>query len=165
MFTCIGNKIKCVNIKSDGFILDHCLIQTQLTLIQNSHSTIQKVFRNFKDLDFEKFWSDANLDELSKPLEDCENTNIEEFLITCNDSITHLLDKHAPFRMFKRKVRPKRLWYNKDLQTQRCIVRNRERLWRKYLQDYLWLSFKIERNRYNKMLKEAKEAFISADIV
>ena len=28
IFTCIGNKIKCVNIKSDGFISDHCLIQS-----------------------------------------------------------------------------------------------------------------------------------------
>ena len=35
----------------------------------------------------------------------------------------------------------------------------------KYLQDHLWLAFKIERNRYKKMLKVAKEAFISADIV
>ena len=51
MFTCIGNKIKCVNIKSDGFILDHCLIQSQLTLVQNSCSTIQKLSKNFKDLD------------------------------------------------------------------------------------------------------------------
>ena len=164
MFTCIGNKIECVNIKSDGFILDHCLIQSQLTLIQNSCSTIQKTSRNFKDLDFEKFWNDANLDELSKPLEDCENTNVEEFLITCNDSITHSLDKHALFRMFKRKIRPRRLWYIEELQTQRCTVRNRERLWRKYLQDHIWLAFKIERNRYNKMLKEAKEAYFSADI-
>ena len=105
------------------------------------------------------------MDEISKPLEDCENTNIEEFLITCSDSITHSLDKHAPIRMFKRKVRTRRLWHNKDLQTQMCIVRNRERLWRKYLQDHLWLAFKIERNRYNKRLKESKEAFISADIV
>ena len=55
MFTCIGNKIKCVNIKSYDFISDHCLIQSQLTMVQNSHSTIQKVSRNFKDLEFEKF--------------------------------------------------------------------------------------------------------------
>ena len=48
MFTCIGNKSKCINIKSDGFILDHCLIQSQLTLVQNSHSIIQKVSRKFK---------------------------------------------------------------------------------------------------------------------
>ena len=79
-------------------------------------------------MDFGKFCSDANLEELSKPLEDCENTNIEEFLITCNESITHSLAKHAPIRMFNRKLRPRRLWYNKDLQAQRCIVRNRERL-------------------------------------
>ena len=101
MFTCIGNKIKCVNIKSDGFILHHCLIQSQLTLVQNSCSIVQKVSRNFKYLDFEKFWNDANLDDLSKPVEDCENTNIEEFLNTCNDSITHSLDKHTPIRMSK----------------------------------------------------------------
>ena len=30
-------------------------------------------------MDFVKFWSDANLEELSKPLEDYENTNLEEF--------------------------------------------------------------------------------------
>ena len=165
MFTCIGNKIKCVNIKSDGFISDHCLIQSQITLVQNSCSIVQKVSRNFKDLDFERFWNDANLDELSKPVEDGENANIEEFLNTCNDSITHSLDKHAPIRMSKRKVRPRRLWYSEELQAQRYTVRNRERLWRKHLQDHLWLAFKIERNRYNKMLKEAKQAFISADIV
>ena len=105
-------------------------------------------------------WMDS-----SKPAEDCENANIEEFLNTCNDSITHSLDKHAPIRMSKRKVRPRRLWYSEELQAQRCTVRNRERLWRKYLQDHLWLAFKIERNRYNKMLKVAMEAFISADIV
>ena len=55
MFTCIGNKIKCINIKSDGFILDHCIIQSQLTLVQNSCCIIQKVSRNFKDMDFGKF--------------------------------------------------------------------------------------------------------------
>ena len=42
LFTCIGNKIKCVNIKSDGLISDHCLIQAQLTLAQNPHSMTQK---------------------------------------------------------------------------------------------------------------------------
>ena len=165
IFTCIGNKIKCVNIKSDGFILDHCLIQSQLNQVQNSHSIVWKTSRNFKDLDFESFWNDANLDELSKPVEDCENANIEEFLNTCNDIITHALDKHAPLRMSKRKVRPRRLWYSEELQAQRCTVRNRERLWRKHLQDHLWLAFTIERNRYNKMLKKAKEAFIYEDIV
>ena len=88
---------------------DHCLIQSQLTLVQNSRSTGQKESRNFKDLDFEQFWNDANLDELSKPVEDCEKANIEEFLITCNDSITHSLDKHAPIRRSKRKVRPRKI--------------------------------------------------------
>ena len=29
LFTCIGNQIKCINIKSDGFISDHCFIQAQ----------------------------------------------------------------------------------------------------------------------------------------
>ena len=79
--------------------------------------------------------------------------------------ITHALNKHAPLRKSKRKVRPRRVWYSEELEAQRCTVRNRERLWRKHLQEHLWLAFKIERNRYNKMLKEAKEAFISEDIV
>ena len=162
MFTCIGNKIKCGNIKSDGFISDHCLIQSQLNLVQNSHSLVHKASRNFRDVDFESFWNNVNLDELSKPVEDCENANIEEFLNTCNEMITHALDKHAPLRKSKKKVRPRRVWYSEELQVQRCIVGNRERLWRKYLHNHLWIAFKIERNRYNKMLKEA---FISQDIL
>ena len=96
---------------------------------------------------FNFFWKDANLDDLSKPVEDCENANIDEFLNTCNKMITHALDKHAPLRMSKQKVRPRRVWYSDELQAQRCIVRNRERLWRKHLQVHLWLAFKIERNR------------------
>ena len=92
LFTYIDNKIKCINIKSDGFISDHCLIQAQLTLAQNLCSMTQKSFRNLNKIDFGKFWFDANLEELAKPLEDCQNTNLEECLITCNESITHSSD-------------------------------------------------------------------------
>ena len=102
-------------------------------------------------MDSGKFWSDANLEELSKPLEDYENTNLENFLTTWNESITHSLDKCAPLKICNRKLRPQRSWYNKEIHAERCIVWNRERLWRKYLQDHLWTAFKIERNRYMKM--------------
>ena len=107
LFTCIGNKIKCININSGGFISDHCLIQAQLTLAQNPCSMTQKLSRNFNKMDFEKFWFDANLEDLLKPLEDCENTNLEEFLITCNESITCSLDKHTPIKISNRKLRPR----------------------------------------------------------
>ena len=63
LFTCMGNKIKCVNLKSDGFISDHCLIQAQLTLAQNPCSMTQKPSQDFNNLNFIKFWSDANLEE------------------------------------------------------------------------------------------------------
>ena len=165
MFTCIGNKIKCGNIKPNGFISDHCLIQSQLDLAYNPHSLVHKSTRNFRDVEFESFWNDASLEDMSKPIEDCVNANLEEFLNTCNVKITQSLDKHAPFRKFKKKVRPRRMWFSEELQVQRGIVRNRERLWRKYLHNHLWLAFKIEHNRYNRMLKEAKEVFISQDIL
>ena len=166
MFTCIGNKIKCRNIKSDGFISDHCLIQSQLDLAQNSCRLVHQSTRNFQDVEFESFWNDAGLEDMSKPVcVNCVNANLEEFLNTCNVKITQSLDKHAPFRKFKKKVRPRRIWISDELQVQRGIVRNRERLWRKYLHNHLWIAFKIERNRYNRMLKEAKDAFISQDIL
>ena len=113
-------------------------------------------------MDLGKFWSDANLEELSKLLEDYENANLEEFLTTCNEGVTHSLDKHAPLKISNRKLRQRRPWYNKELHAQRCIVWKRERLWRKYSQDHLWTAFKIERNRYMKMLQADKESFISA---
>ena len=161
MFTCIGNKIKCGNIKSDGFISDHCLIQSQLNLAQNSRSLVHNASRNFRDVDFESFWNDANLDELSKPVEDCENANYRNSLILAMKWLhIHWTNMHH-LESSKRKLGPGEYGIVKNYMYKRCIVRNRERLWRKYLQDHLWIAFKIERNRYNKMLKEAKEAFIS----
>ena len=68
LFTCIGNKIKCINIKSDGFILDHCHIQALLTLAQDSHRMTQKLSHNFNNMEFGKFWSDANLEEFIKTI-------------------------------------------------------------------------------------------------
>ena len=102
---------------------------------------------------------------MSKPVEDGVNANLEEFLNTCNEKITQSLDKHAPFRKCKKKVRPRRIWFSEELQVQRGIVRNREKLWRKYLHNHLWIAFKIVQNRYNRMLKEAKDTFISQDIL
>ena len=148
LFTCMGNKIKCVNIKLDGFISEHCLIQAQLTLVQNLCCMTQKPSQEFNNLNFRKFWSDANLEELSEPLKDYENANLEEFLTVCTERITSSLNKHAPLRILNRKLRPRRSWYNKEVQAQRCIVQKRERLWRIYLHDHLWIAFKIERNRY-----------------
>ena len=75
----------------------------------------QKLSRNFNKIDFGKFWFDTNLEGLSKPLEDCENTILEEFLISCNESITCSLDMHAPIKISNRKLRPRISWYNKDL--------------------------------------------------
>ena len=144
MFTCIGNKSKCRDIKSDGFISDHCLIQSQLDLAQNSPRLVHKSTRNYRDVEFESFWNDASLEDMSKPVEDFVNANLEEFLNTCNVNITQSLDKHAPFRKSKKKVRPRRIWFSEELQVQRGIVRNRERLWRKYLYNHLWVAFKIE---------------------
>ena len=163
LFTCMGNKIKCVNIKSDGFISDHCLIQAQLTLAQNPHSMTQKPSRDFNNLNFGKFWSHANLEELSEPLEDYENANLEDFLTVCNKRITSSLNKHAPVKISNRKLRPRRSWYNKGLQAQRCIVQRMERLWRKH--DHFWIAFKIERNKYMKMLQAAKESLTHGNTI
>ena len=96
-------------------------------------------------------------------MEDYENANLEEFLTVCNERITSSLNEHAPLKISNRKLRPRRSWYNKELQAQRCIVQKRERLWRKYLHGHLWIAFKIERNWYMKMLQAVKESFISDD--
>ena len=48
----------------------------------------QKSSRNFNKMDFGKFWFDANLEELSEPLKDYENANLEEFLTVGNERIT-----------------------------------------------------------------------------
>ena len=93
---------------------------------QNSCSLVHKSSRNSRDVEFDSFWNDANLEEMSKPVEECVNANLEEILNTCNVKITHLLNKHAPLRKSKKKVRPKRIWFSEELQVQRCIVRNKD---------------------------------------
>ena len=76
---------------------------SQLTLAQNPCSMTKNHLKTSTVWTLEKFWSDANLEELSNPLEDYENTNLEEFLTACNERITSSLDKHAPLKILNRK--------------------------------------------------------------
>ena len=102
-------------------------------------------FRKFKDINMEMFANDMDLDSI-------DGTNLDELLLSFNEKITDALNIHAPIQKSKITNRKSRPWYNEDLKEQHRIVRNRERIWRKYKEDHQWNAYQQERLRYNKHL-------------
>ena len=67
---------------------------------------------------------------------------------------TKLISKHA-----------KMPWFNKFIFDQKQVVRNREKIWRKYRQPHQWTAYKVEHNRYKNLINFSKSSHISGLVV
>ena len=57
-------------------------------------------------------------------------------------------------------IRKKQPWYNICIKRQKTVMRNREKIWRKYE-----TAFEVEKRRYNTLLRQAKEESIKCKVV
>ena len=51
-------------------------------------------------------------------------------------------------------------WFTKEIRDQKRIVRNREKIWRKYREEHQWEAFKHEQTLYKNLIKYNKESTI-----
>ena len=75
-----------------------------------------------------------------------------------------VLDKIAPKKTKTILVRPANLWLTEDVKTQKSLMRNREKIWRKYRLQSNWIAFKVERNKHRAMLKSIRKTTVSEKI-
>ena len=75
-----------------------------------------------------------------------------------------VLDEIVPEKTKTILVRPTNPWFTEDVKTQERLMRNRERIWRKYRLQSNWIAFKVERNKYRAMLKSIRKTTVSKKI-
>ena len=93
-----------------------------------------------------------NWDTLDTQVEKLENT------------LKGALGKHAPLQTKSVMNRQKVPWFTEEVREMKKRMRCREKLWRKYSNDDLWIAFKVVRWQYKISIRKAKNVIISDKI-
>ena len=148
-----------LKIQPGTFISDHKMIIADLDFKFDRSPQNVIECRKFKDFNIEDFINDLKFDQLSY-----DNKDLDQIITYIENVICASLDKFAPKRRIPPGAKTAKAWYNSELRAQRKTVRNRQSIYLKYKNDYLWTAYKIERNKYTAMLCKAKSEFILQDI-
>ncbi len=128
-----------------SFMSDHRLIAASISLRRQDIERRSVTSKCYKNFDLTEFQNDL---EFNYSDEDTLEDLVHEYKLKAEKC----LDKHAPKvtkRVTKRKME---LWYNERITEQKRLVRRRERVWLKYVEEHQWKAFTIERNRLNRMI-------------
>ena len=155
IYTVIESEI-AVNECHQGLMLsDHYIVQCYASIPKKATTTTKLVSsRNLRNIDIVAFSNDINCQAV-------EFSNIDKAVQTLNAELLRVLDKHAPTKEHKIVVRKMQPWYEDHVKNQKKVVRKREQIWRKYRETHQWKAYRIERNRYNRMLAGSKLRSIS----
>ena len=167
VFTSYLHRMELKDICSGQFLSDHCTILLNLSAVTEKWQMERVTYRNFKKVDIDKFYQDAEIDKLLQESSEYEtnNINFDDFLSKCNTKFKEAMDKNAPEKTKRRQVRINRNWYNEELHSQKQTVRHREKIWRKYHQDHQWTAYKKARNKYRLMLRSTRESCLHTEIL
>lgn len=125
---------------------DHFLIECNLNIPRPSSAIKETVYRKLKTLDLHAFKTDITESML------CTTTwnNVSELALCYENTLTSLLEKHAPLQRKVVVVRLKLPWYTNSL---RELKFKRRRLERKMLFTGLHeLAYRNKRDEYTKLL-------------
>ncbi|KAK6183398.1 hypothetical protein SNE40_010887 [Patella caerulea] len=157
IYTEVGSTISIASCCEDVFVSDHCLIRIFMNIPREDICQKRITFRKTNDLPLEEISR-----ELSMSLKSSSTDGmVQEF----ENNVTAVLDKFAPVKSKIVTVRRKKPWFTREIAQQKHTVRRRERIFRKFKENHQLIALKKERNRYNWMIKQAKNVIISAKII
>ena len=128
------------------FCLQNQRLRTLLQAIQQSYVT-EFCFSKITDIDLSSFKKDIiESDIMQNPTEDLGGL-VKQY----NNTLSNILDKHAPLKTCKLRMRGSQPWYDKNVQTSKQKMRISEHKWRKsrHVDDYMLFSAK--RSNYTKI--------------
>ena len=111
-------------------------------------------YQDLENIDLELMAEDIkpgfmNWDTLDTQVEKLEN------------ALRGALDKHAPLQTKLVMNRQRVPWFTEEVTEMKKRMRHREKLWRKYSSDDLWIAFKVVRRQYKTSIRKAKNEIIS----
>ena len=140
---------------SDHFNIDFCLNADKPKKPTN---TIQ--YRKLRDINVEAFKEDIRVSSLHNRTFSC----VEAMSKCYNETLSDILDKHAPLITKQVVIHPESPWYSQEVATCRKAKRKAERKWRQTGLHIHKEIFNIERNKLIRTIAKAKKEYISSQI-
>ena len=131
---------------------DHRVLHFSLKISRPALTVKQISFRKVKSIDIDEFKSDLRqADVIAKP-----KATTEDLVKQYHQSLSSVLDVHAPLQKKTLVVRPHCPWFNQEIKAAKAKRRACERKWRHTQSNQDLLSLKLQKNRVNRLLMSAK---------
>ncbi len=159
IYTTLGSDFEVATCHQGLLLSDHHAIHCHIYIPRSEPTQRTVRSRSYRDLDCQTLAGDFNASAI-------ELSNIERAVQSFNEESVRLLDKYAPLKDREVTERKKQVepWYVDYIKQQKKIVRNRERIWRRYRQSHQWTAYIAERNRLNRMLAGNKILTVSEKV-
>ena len=143
--------------KPDRYLSDHTTILFELITSKPSLSRKTVSYRSIKSVNIEELTKDLITSKL------CLDTPTQlDSLVSCyNNTISTLLDRHAPMKTRTVAVRPMVPWYNEKIRLAKKERRKAERKWRRTKTPTYFNLFKTLKNRVTYLMNKARCSFFS----
>ena len=138
-------------------VSDHNSIQCILNIPKEDCAQKEVTYRQLKEVDLAQLVDDMSLEEM-------KTENLDEMVVMLEENFSIALNNQAPEVTKVITERKKQPWFGNDLKQQKRKVHRREKVFRKYRLQSCWIVFDREREKYRKMLLEAKSACYSEQV-
>ena len=146
--------------KVDCYLTDHasvcCKLASQRPPLLNKVIT----FRKYKGIDLESFKRDLDSSSL------CQSTptvisgeELDEPARDYNNTLSALVDRHAPLKSKRVRSRPSVSWYTAEINAANKLRRKAEKRWRRTRLHDDFVAFKAQRNRVTYLMNVARKEF------
>ena len=148
---CVGQRIS-----------DHFAVHCNLALVKPSLERKVISYRKTRSIDFDKFRQDlANSSLLS---DSSDHADLDALVGAFNDTLSHLVDSHAPLKTRTITIRPHSPWYTDEIATEKRKRRSLERRWRSSRLSGDYENYVTQCNVVNNMLRAAKVSYYGSVI-
>ena len=148
---CVGQKIS-----------DHFAVHCNLALVKPSLERKVISYRKTRSIDFDKFRQDlANSSLLS---DSSDHADLDALVGAFNDTLSHLVDSHAPLKTRTITIRPHSPWYTDEIATEKRKRRSLERRWRSSRLSSDYENYVTQCYVVNNMLRAAKVSYYGSII-
>ena len=141
------------------YLSDHRFVHMVLKVKKEPLRRVTRSVLNLDDIDSYDLIKEADLGELYC-MED-----IDEILKVFERKVCDAIQTFSEKTQKLVTLRPKVPWITKEVKDQKRIVRNRERVWKKYGEDHQWLAFKREQKRYKSMITHTRNNVLTSKIL
>ena len=142
---------------ADMRLSDHYAVSYTLNICQQHTGMTNFKYRNFCTVNAVTFRKDIPVFRS----EDLESLSVDQLVDMYDNTLTCLVDKHAPVKGRSVRLRQDTAWYNEDLQKRKVSERQKERAWRKSKLEVHRQIYVDQCKRVNNLLTKIKAAYYS----